>query len=150
MRISTESRIVAERLDRGLHACDVPVVVRAPHVDGTLESPVELVRRIRDVRCEVGRFAVLAHHHAILLVAELGRAKPQRAVSLVHMPSLTQAIHDRLHVTRVDQRPLGEPFVVDDTELLQIGANVVDSHVPGEREDPFVALRPKQGIGHAQ
>ena len=63
------------------------------------------------------------------------------------MIALSQALHDTLHVTRVDQRPLGEPLVVDDAELLEIGSNVGNLNVSCEREDSFVALLPEQGSG---
>ena len=63
------------------------------------------------------------------------------------MAALAQMRHDALHVARVDQRAFGEPLVIDDAELLEVGPNVVDSRVSGEREDPFVALVPEQGSG---
>ena len=63
------------------------------------------------------------------------------------MTPLAKTRHHAVHVARVDQRALGEPLVVDDAELREVGPDVVDTHVPGEREDAFVALRAKQGSG---
>jgi hypothetical protein len=71
--------VVAERGQRGLHARHVAVVVGAPDVDDALEAALELVHVIGDVGGEVGGLAVLAHHDAVLLVAEGGRAEPERA-----------------------------------------------------------------------
>ena len=61
------------------------------------------------------------------------------------MTTLAKALHDACHVARVHQGALGEPLVVDDAELREIGSDVLHLHVPGEREHPFVACAPEQG-----
>ena len=75
--------VAAERLVGGLHAQHVAVVVGAPDVDLALEAALALVLVVGDVRGEVGVLAAGAHEHAILVVAELGRAQPQRALARV-------------------------------------------------------------------
>ncbi len=57
------------------------MMIGAQHVDETREPPLALLQMIGDIGREVGLLAVLAHHHAILLVAELGGAEPERAVA---------------------------------------------------------------------
>ena len=51
------------------HARHVAVVIRAPHVDEMLEAARALVEDEGDVGREIGLDAVLAHDHAVLLVA---------------------------------------------------------------------------------
>ena len=123
------------------------MVVGAPYVDRALEPPLELVRGVGDVRCEVGRFTVLAHQDAVLLVAEGGRAEPQRALVLVDVAAFPEALHRPPDVARVHQRAFGEPFVEGDAELLEVAPDVGDLRLPGEREDPAVALGAEQGAG---
>jgi NAD/NADP transhydrogenase alpha subunit len=70
----------AERLERGVHAVDVAVVVGAPHVDEQVEAALALVLVVGDVRREVRVVARGALDDAVLVVAELGRAQPERAL----------------------------------------------------------------------
>ena len=62
---------------------DVAVVVGAEHVDQAVEAALELVAVVGDVGGEVGRLAVGADQDPVLVVAELGRAQPGRALALV-------------------------------------------------------------------
>ena len=75
--------LVAQRLVGRLHAGDVAVMVGAPDVDQPLEPARVLVGVVGDVGREVGVLAARAAQHAVLVVAEVGRAQPQRAVVLV-------------------------------------------------------------------
>ena len=73
--------VAAERLVGRLHPRHVAVVVGAPHVDLAIEAALALVLVVGDVRREVGVLAVGAHQHPVLVVAEVGRAQPQRALA---------------------------------------------------------------------
>ena len=75
---SAPSAAIAARI-RG----DVAVVVGAEHVDQALEAALELVPVVGDVGGEVGRLAVGADQDPVLVVAEVGRAQPERALALV-------------------------------------------------------------------
>ena len=68
----------------------VAVVVGAEDVDQLLGAPLELVAVVGDVGGEVGRLAVRADQHPVLVVAELGRPQPDRALALVYVPALAE------------------------------------------------------------
>ena len=74
-------RVDAERRERRPHPRHVAVVVGAEHVDQPLVPALELVEVVGDVGGEVGRLAVGADQDAVLVVAELGRAQPDRALA---------------------------------------------------------------------
>jgi hypothetical protein len=59
------------------------VVVAALDVDGLRIAALELLQVIGDVGHEVGVGAVGLAHHAVLVVAVLGAAQPQRAAFFV-------------------------------------------------------------------
>src|SRR2546423_11896757 len=88
----------------------------AQHVDETREAALALLQVIGDIGGEVGLLAVLAHHHAILLVAELGGAEPQRTVApLQPAPRFEhrQRVIDR---AAVRERALGGPVIEERSE----------------------------------
>ncbi len=85
-----ELPLVPERRARGLHAGDVAVVVGAPDVDDAVEAAVELVLVVGDVGGEVRVVAVGLDEHAVLVVTEVGRAEPHRALVLVDVAGLAQ------------------------------------------------------------
>src|SRR2546430_7275619 len=84
------ARVQAESLERSLHARRVAVMVGAPDVDHAVEAALELVEVVGDVGGEISVLAVLAPHHAVLLVAERAGSKPQRAALLEQMPARLQ------------------------------------------------------------
>jgi hypothetical protein len=59
------------------------VVVGAPHVDQPVEPALALLLVVGDVRREVRVRAGRALEHAVLVVAEVARAQPQRAIGAV-------------------------------------------------------------------
>src|SRR5207245_7679196 len=71
---------LAHRNQSGTYARDIAVMIGAQYVDQTLEAPVALLQVIRDVGSEVRLLAVLAHHHAVLLVSALGCPAPDGAI----------------------------------------------------------------------
>ena len=76
-------RVGAEAGDRGPQSGDVAVVVGAEHVDQAVEAALQLVPVVGDVGGEVGRFAVGADQHPVLVVAEGRRAQPERVFAAV-------------------------------------------------------------------
>ena len=81
---------MAQRLDRGPHPRHVAVVIGAQRIDHPLGAPLELVAVVGDVGGEVGRLAVGADQHPILVVAELARPQPDRALAVVDVAAPAQ------------------------------------------------------------
>ena len=98
---------------------DVAVVVGAEHVDQPLVPALDLVEVVGDVGGEVGRLAVGADQDPVLVVAELGRPQPHRALALVDVTVAAQRLERVLDPARLAQRPLGGPGVEADAEALQ-------------------------------
>ena len=134
-------RIQAEPLRGGLQARDVAVVVGAEDVDRALEAAVELVQQVGDVGREVGGHAVLAHHHAVLLVAEGGGLEPQRAVALRHVALGLQRVDRLRHRPGGGQRALAEPVVVAHAEFAEVLLDVGQAPFEaGVEHQPVVGL----------
>ncbi len=74
---------IAEREHGRFHAFDVAVMIRAPQIIKLVEAAAIFVHVIRNIAEKIRRRAVTFDQHAILLVAELGRAKPRCAVFLI-------------------------------------------------------------------
>ena len=83
---------MAEQLHRRLHAGDIAVVVGTPDVEEEFGAG-ELVTVIGDVGREVGEITVALDEDTILVVAELGRAKPHRAVVLEDRVVGSKGVH---------------------------------------------------------
>ena len=75
---------------------------------------------IGDVRRKVSLYAVVAHDHAVFVIAEGGGPKPQRAVFFVHMIVLCQLVQRAVDGTVVGQRALRIPAVKRHAEFAQI------------------------------
>ena len=75
-----------ERLEPGPNPGDGAVMVGALDVDRALESTFPFRHVVGDVRHEIRVGAVTLAHDAILVVAEVGRAQPQRSFVLVGLP----------------------------------------------------------------
>ncbi len=67
-------------------------MVGAPDVDHAVEAALELVEVVGDVGGEIRVLAVLAPHHAVLLVAERAGPKPQGAALLEQVPARLQEL----------------------------------------------------------
>ena len=109
-------RVVAHRLGGVLVAGDGPVVVDAPDVDQVVEPAAELLGHVADVGREVRRPTVGAVDHAVLVVAEGGRAEPGRAVLLVDVAAVAQPLDRALDPALVVERRLALPDVEPDAE----------------------------------
>ena len=71
------------------------MVVGAPDVDQPVEAALELVEVVGDVRGEVRVLAGRALEDAVLVVAVLGRAQPQRALGAVRLAARARARRTR-------------------------------------------------------
>ena len=82
------------------------MVVGAEHVDEPVEPARELAADVRGVGREVGRRAVRADDHAILVVAVRGRPRPEGALRLVGVDRLERLgdlrLDDALALERVE------------------------------------------------
>ena len=88
-------RVDAERRERRPHPRHVAVVVGAEDVDQPLDAALELVEVVGDVGGEVGRLAVGADQDPVLVVAEVGRPQPDRALALVDVAGVAQLARAR-------------------------------------------------------
>ena len=113
--------VVAHRLGGVADAGDRPVVVGAPDVDEVVEAAVELLGDVADVGREVGRFAGGSVDDPVLVVAEGGRAEPDRAVLLVDMAALAQALDRSGDPALVVEPRLARPDVEMHAERLEAG-----------------------------
>ena len=95
-----------ERLQAGAHARERAVVIGAELGDRALVAALPLGDVIGDVRHEVRVRAVGLAHHAVLVVAEVGRAQPQRAAFLVGVAAGDQLAHGLLDLAVGVQRRL--------------------------------------------
>src|SRR5579884_1558003 len=108
--------VVAEHPGDHLVPAADAVVVGAEHVDGAVEAALHLVAQVRDVRRLVRRQSPAlgrADQHAVLVVAELGRADPQRALGLVRRQPGEQLRQPLL------EHALARPRVEVDAEALE-------------------------------
>ena len=83
---------MAEHVSDRLNALDVAMVIGAEDVDAAVEATVELVFVVGDIGREVSVGTVCLYEHAILVVAEIGRPEPDRAVLLVQIAALAQGV----------------------------------------------------------
>ena len=113
--------VVAHRLGGVPQPGHRPVVVGAPDVDQVVEAAAELLGHVADVGREVGRRAVRADHDPVLVVAERGRAEPQRAVLLVEVAGRPQALDRPVDPALGVERALALPDVEVDAEPLEAG-----------------------------
>ncbi len=94
-------------------------MVGAPHVDQVIEPAGELVDHVGAVGPEVRVDAVRTDHHAILVVAEVGRTEPHRAVGLVRVSGFAKALDRGRDLAAFGERGLGEVGVEPDPEPVQ-------------------------------
>src|SRR5947207_13502415 len=92
-------------------------MIGAQHVDETREAALALGEVIGDVGGEVGPLAVLAHHDAVLLVAELGGAEPDRALLTAQVSARLEHRERVIDLAAVGERSPGAPVIEDDADL---------------------------------
>ena len=93
--------IASQGLVGGPHPGDVAVVIGAPDVDLAIEAALALALVVGDVRGEVGVLAIGADQHTVLVVAEVCRAQPQRALAPIRAPLLGEDRQRVRHGARI-------------------------------------------------
>ena len=109
----------------GLEPVDVAVVVGAEEVDLLGVAAVLLGQVVGGVGGEVRGLTVCADHHAVLVIAEVGGAQPDRAAVVEHVALFAQAgdgVFDRAGVVEL---LLGEVDIKVDAKLGQRLLDVV-------------------------
>ncbi len=139
-------RIASERRDGSLHPRNVPVMVRAPHVDHQFEPALQLVVVIGDVRREIGIQAVLALDDTILVVAERSGTEPARPVLRIQMARGIECRQRFGNATGVVQRTLRIPHVEGHAEPREHIADTVELTVEHDARQMFEG-RAQQGAG---
>ncbi len=86
-------------------------MVGPPDVDEPVEAALELVLVVSDVAGQIARPAVLADEHLVLLVAQVGRAKPERAIGFVAPARLIEGLKGVAHLVLFVERALHEPGI---------------------------------------
>ena len=118
--------VVTEQARCRPQTVDIAVVVGAEHVDRPVEPALELVAHVGDVGGEVEVAAVLGtQERAILVVAELGRARPAGALGLVGVDLLQHLGHLQLDLF------LAPPAVHIDAECLELSRDLVEHQLDG-------------------
>ncbi|CAM2147879.1 hypothetical protein PT2222_10321 [Paraburkholderia tropica] len=131
----------AERLQARAHARDGAVVVRALDVDDLGEAAFPLGDVVCDVRQEVRVGAVGLAHHAVLVVAVVGRLEPQRAVLLVGLARGDQRLDGLLDAAFGVERRFEVVAVELHAERLQVEILLVAQVGDGEAADRFEVFR---------
>ncbi len=122
--LDVDVRVVAGARRDGAQPVDVAVVVGTEEVDADVVAAVALVDVVRRVAGEVRELAVAADEDPVLVVVEVRRAQPHRAVGLEHVAVLAQPREPPLDRAARVERALGVPDVevrveaVEDVPLL--------------------------------
>src|SRR5687767_3282715 len=95
------------------------MVIGPPQVDETVETPLELIDKVRKVRPEIGGLAVSPDDDPILVVPEAGRHEPLGLIPLFDVAFLLELLYDPSYLTRLVEGPLREPHVVGRPETLE-------------------------------
>nr|GEU28637.1 hypothetical protein [Tanacetum cinerariifolium] len=137
----------ANGLQAGAHAGDGAVVVGTLDVDGLVVTALELDDVVRDVGDEVGIGAVGLAHHAVLVVAVVLGAQPQRAFFLVGLAGLVEHVDGRIDLAVLVQRRFEVVIVELDAERLQVDILLVAQVRDGKRADRFDVVDVARGGG---
>ena len=123
-------------VERGAHrheALHVAVVVGAEHDDAAVEAALALVQVVGEVAGDVGGLAVGLDDDAVLVVAELGRAQPGRAVGLEDVAERAQSVDRALDGAGLVQVVLVEVDVEVDAEVVQARLDLAEHEVHPDR-----------------
>ena len=110
------------------------MVVGTPDIDDPIESALELVAVIGDVRSDVGVFPVRLDQHSILLVAKIGGPEPDSPLVLKDVSALTQQIDRASDISALMKAGLAEPDIKRDSSqferLLDIAHRPLQAPLP--------------------
>src|SRR5438067_10348899 len=130
--------MASQPLEGSLEPADVAVVFGAPHVDLASEAALALVLVICDVGGQVGVLAARAHQHSILVVTELRRAQPQRALAAIRASlalELRQRPVDRAWLARVELALKGEAVEFEHVHGLERALHLREQLADGRTAD---------------
>ena len=133
------------RLQPGAHAGHGAVVVRALHVDDLRVAALELGHVVGHIGHEVGERAVLLAHDAVLVVAVLGGAQPQRAAFFKRLAGGHQALDGIFHAAAAVQAAFQVVVVEAHAKGLQVQVLFVPQVGHGELADAVDVVRVAAG-----
>ena len=110
----------SDRHQSGAHPRDGAVMVRALDVDGALEAAFPFGDVIGHIRHEVSPATLGLAHHAVLVIAIVGAAQPQRAFGFIGLAGGGQRLHRGLDPAIAVQRGFEVVVVKAHTEGLQV------------------------------
>ena len=120
-------------------------MVRPPDIDDPVEAPVEFFLVVGDVGGEIGRDAVTADEHPVLLVGEVRGLEPEGAVLLEGESAVFQGFHGRGNQVTLIQALLGEPHVEGHTEVGKVLPYGGEDGVGGKGFEKGKALFGREG-----
>ena len=138
-------RVLPGGLHAGAHAGDGAVVVAALDVDGAGEAALQLGQVVGHVGHEVGVATVGLAHHAVLVVAVLGGAQPQRAAFFEGLAGAHKAAHGVVDAAAGVQAGLEEVVVEAHAQGLQVQVLLVAQVGHGELADAVHVVRVARG-----
>lgn len=112
------------------------MVVSAPDIDELVVATADLISYIGDIGAEIGRHAIRADDHAVLVIAVLCGAEPESAVLLVHIVFVLQDFKRFIHLIRIE-RSFGEPVVEVDMEFVKVFLEVCELFLKTELFEDF-------------
>ena len=115
-------------------------MVGAEHVDAIVRAACALVEIVGEIARKIGCFAVGFDDHPVLVVAEVGRAKPQGAFFFIDDAALAQTL-DRLgDRTRFVERILVEEDVEIGAEIVERRLDFCEHQLDASRTESLVGL----------
>ena len=125
------------------------MVIGTEHVDAQVEAALALVEVVGDVTGDVRRIAITLDDNAVLVITEVARTQPGRAILLVDVAGLTQLRDGLLHPSRGVHRVLMGENVEVRAELVQRLLDVGEHQVHADFPKDFgsLGLRQRERIG---
>ncbi len=125
------------------------MVIRPPYIDDAIETALEFLLMIGDIRGEIGGAPVPAHHHAVFLVTETAGLEPQGAFVFVDLPRIAKGLDAARHPPAVVKALLAEPLVEAHPEIEEVLAYTGDDSLgrePGAGHQCRFLILGQQGI----
>ena len=116
------------------------VVVGTLDVDRPAEAPLPLRHVVRDVRKEVGRGTIAAHHDAVLLVAELRGAQPGRTIAFENQTRAAEGPDRVLDLAVLVEGGLAIEAVEPDPKVVEITPDLGHESTCGEAPQLFLGF----------
>jgi hypothetical protein len=131
---------VAESTRHRVHAPDVSVMVGPQHVHAPVCPAGALVQIVGQVSREIGGLTVGLDDDPVLVVPEIRRAQPHRALPVEDHAALAQPLDGPGHGPRLVQGLLVEEHVEIGTELVQRGLDLLEHQLYAARAEDLPSL----------